>query len=466
MDQPVNSTRARIAALIAGMTLDEKLAQLVGVWVEAGAGPGAEVAPLQDAMEGERPPFEEFARHGLGQITRFYGTAPVDPQAASDLLRERQRWLVEHTRTRIPAIVHEECLTGLMSWQATTFPAPLSWGASFDPALVHEVGVRSGRRWRHWGSTRALRRCWTSSATPGGAGSRSASPKTRMSSGRSARRMFAALSRLGIVATLKHFVGYSASRAGRNFAPTHAGPREVTDVLLLPFEMAVLDGHARSAMHSYAEVDGLPAAADRSLLTGILRDRWGFDGVVVSDYFGVAFLASLHGVAADLGDAAAQALDAGVDIELPTGNAYRAPLADAVRAGAVDEALVDRALERVLRQKAELGLLDATFDGPAPVVPSLDPAAHRALARRLAEEAVVLLANHGTLPLSGRRRIAVVGPNADRSNALFGCYSFANHVLDRYPDVPPGIDVPSVLGALAAEYEGSEVLLRPGVRHR
>jgi beta-xylosidase len=107
MKQPDNSIGARISALIGGMTLDEKLAQLVGVWVEAGTGPGAEVAPLQDAMESERLPFEEFARDGLGQITRFYGTAPVDPQAASDLLHEKQRWLVEHTRTGIPAIVHE-----------------------------------------------------------------------------------------------------------------------------------------------------------------------------------------------------------------------------------------------------------------------------------------------------------------------------------------------------------------------
>jgi beta-glucosidase-like glycosyl hydrolase len=462
MEPSANSTSSRIAALISGMTLDEKLAQLVGVWVEAAAGPGAEVAPLQDAMQGERLPFEEFARDGLGQITRFYGTAPVDPQAASALLREKQRWLVEHTRTGIPAIVHEECLTGLQAWQATTFPAPLSWGASFDPALVQEVGTAIGTtmvslgvhqglapvldvvRDARWGR---VEECI------------SEDPYVVGSIGTSYVR---GLEQAGIVATLKHFVGYSASRAGRNFAPTYAGPREVADVLLVPFEMAVLDGHVRSVMQSYAEVDGLPAAADRSLLTGVLRDRWGFDGVVVSDYFGVAFLASLHGVAADLRDAAAQALDAGVDVELPTGNAYRAPLAGAVRTGAVDESLVDRALERVLRQKADLGLLDERFDGPAPVVASLDPAEHRAIARRLAEEAVILVGNDGILPLVERRRVAVIGPNADRSSALFGCYSFANHVLDRYPDVPLGIDAPSVLEALTAELDGGDVTFAQG----
>jgi len=462
MEQPDNSTHVRLAALIAGMTLDEKLAQLVGVWVDAAAGPGAEVAPLQDAMEGERLPFEEFARDGLGQITRFYGTAPVDPQAASDLLHEKQRWLVEHTRTGIPAIVHEECLTGLQAWQATTFPAPLSWGASFDPTLVHEVGRAIGSTMASLGVHQGLAPVLDVVRDARWGRVEECISEDPYVVGTIGTSYVRGLEQAGVVATLKHFVGYSASRAGRNFAPTHAGPREVADVLLIPFEMAALDGHARSVMHSYAEVDGMPAAADRSLLTGILRERWGFDGVVVSDYFGVAFLASLHGVAADLSDAAAQALDAGVDVELPTGNAYRAPLAAAVRTGAVDETIVDRALERVLRQKAELGLLDATFDGPAPVVPSLDPPAHRAIARRLAEEAVILLGNHGILPLSGRRRVAVIGPNADRSSALFGCYSFANHVLDRYPDVPLGIDVPSVLDALTAELEGSDVRYAQG----
>ncbi len=459
---PSTSTPTRIAELIAVMTLDEKLAQLVGVWVEASAGPGAEVAPLQDAMEGERVPFEEFARHGLGQITRFYGTAPVDPHVASGVLRERQRWLVEHTRLGIPAMVHEECLTGLQAWQATTFPAPLSWGASFDPERVREVGRAIGSTMRALGVHQGLAPVLDVVRDARWGRVEECIAEDPYVVGSIGTAYVRGLEEAGIVATLKHFVGYSASRAGRNLAPAPVGPRELADVLLVPFEMAVRDGHPRSVMHSYADVDGLPAAADRSLLTGTLRERWGFDGVVVSDYFGVAFLASLHGVAADLGDAAAQALHAGVDVELPTGNAYREPLAKAIRSGAVDEALVDLALERVLRQKAELGLLDATFDGPAPEIGSLDPAEHRAIAKRLAEEAVILLANDGILPLAGRPRIAVIGPNADRPNAVFGCYSFANHVLDHYPDVPLGIDAPSVLEALAAELDQADTVFAQG----
>src|SRR5690606_2607130 len=137
-------------------------------------------------------------------------------------------------------------------------------------------------------------------------------------------------------------------------------------------------------------------------------------GTVVADYFGVAFLHLLHRVAADLGEAAGQALRAGVDVELPTGDAYLAPLAAAVRSGAVEEPLVDRACTRVLEQKAELGLLGATFKDEPPAHVELDGPEHRAAARQLAEESVVLLSNDGTPPLAAPGRVAGVGPGAGR----------------------------------------------------
>jgi beta-glucosidase len=410
-------------------------------------------------MAGDVPPFEEFAKNGIGQITRFYGTAPVEPAAAARVLRERQRWIVENTRPGIAAMVHEECLTGLVAWQATTFPAPLTWGASFDPDLVQEMGRAIGDTLAALGVHQGLAPLMDVVRDARWGRVEECIAEDPYLVGTLGTQYVRGLQQAGVVATLKHFVGYSASRAGRNLAPVSAGPREVADVLLPPFEMAVRDGGARSVMHSYAEVDGLPAAANRELLTGILREAWGFDGVVVADYFGVAFLASLHNVAADLGDAAGQALAAGVDVELPTGNAYLAPLADAVRSGAVDEALVDRAVLRVLTQKAELGLLDATFDDePGPI--DLDPPEHRALAARVAEEGIVLLANDGVLPLAGTPRVAVVGPNADRAEALFGCYSFANHVLSHHPETELGLGAPTVLEALRDELGGAVAYAR------
>ncbi|MDR8412036.1 glycoside hydrolase family 3 C-terminal domain-containing protein [Nonomuraea sp. 3-1Str] len=455
---PESRRARRVDDLVAGLSLDEKLAQLVGVWLNVDREEGV-VAPLQDAMQGEDVEFETFARHGLGHVTRHYGTRPVDPRWASTLLAERQRWLMDHTRPGIPALAHEECLTGLAAWRATTYPAPPAWGASFDPVLVERMARRIGEgmaalgvhqglapvldviRDQRWGR---VEECVSEDpyevAVVGAAYVRG-------------------LQSAGVIATLKHFVGYSNSRAGRNLAPVHAGPREVADTLLFPFEVAVRDAGAGSVMHSYAEIDGVPVAADPTYLTDLLRGAWGFEGTVVADYFGVAFLHTLHAVAEDAGDAAGQALTAGVDVELPTGVAYLEPLKEAVRSGRVSEDLVDRALRRVLTQKAALGLLDEDYE-PVPSGPvDLDPPESREVARRLAEESVVLLANDGVLPLgdAAGRRVAVLGPNANSVAALFGCYAFVNHVLPQFPEVEAGIEAPTLLAALLAELPDAEV---------
>src|SRR5262249_43979310 len=142
------------------------------------------------------------------------------------------------------------------------------------------------------------------------------------------------------------------------FAPVALGARELADVLLPPFEMAVHMGGLRSLMHSYAEIDGVPAASDERLFTDLIRGIWGFTGTVVADYFGIAFLESLHGVSASRAGGAAVALRAGDDVELPAVRCFGEPLHDEVVAGRVSSDLIDRAARRVLRQKAELGLLD------------------------------------------------------------------------------------------------------------
>ncbi|WP_131104545.1 beta-glucosidase family protein [Ornithinimicrobium sufpigmenti] len=440
-----------VAGLLASMTLEEKLAQIVGFWDK---GDGEAVAPLQGAFV-EAQGLYDVAAQGLGHLTRVYGTRPVDPVERARWLWDFQRWLVASTRHGIPALVHEECLTGLSAWKAATYPTPLAWGASFDPVLVGEVAGLVGETMRQLGVHQGLAPVLDVVRDPRWGRVEEAISEDPYLVGTIGTAYVEGLQGQGVHATLKHFVGYSASQAGRNFAPVHAGPRELEDVLMVPFEMALLEGGARSVMHSYSEIDGVPVAADPDLLTGVLRDRWGFDGTVVADYFGVAFLHVLHRVAADLGEAAGQALLAGVDIELPTGDAYLAPLAAAVRAGQVDEALVDRACARALEQKAELGLLGATFEDEPPTQVDLDGPRHRAAARRLAEESVVLLANDGTLPLTDPARVAVIGPNADRLEALFGCYSFVNHVIAQHPDVEAGILAPTVLEALDAEWPGA-----------
>lgn len=458
---PTGSDDTRVADLLARMTLEEKLAQLVGLWEGRDHDPGADdgaVAPMQDSMQSGHEDFVEFARHGLGQLTRVFGTAPTEPAEGLAHLARRQRWLASSTRLGIPALVHEECLTGLAAWRATTFPAPPSWGASFDPDLVRQVAAAIGDSMARLGVHQGLAPVLDVVRDVRWGRVEECISEDPYLVGTLGTAYVRGLQSAGVVATLKHFVGYSNSRAGRNLAPVHAGPRELAEVLLPPFEMALLDGGAGSVMNSYAEIDGLPAAADARLLTGLLRDEWGFAGTVVADYFSVAFLHTLHGVADGLGSAAEQALVAGIDVELPTGTGYLAPLAQRVRSGDLPEQVVDRAVRRVLEQKDRLGLLDPAFTDTLPAGDvDLDPPEHRVLAARLAEESVILLGNDGVLPFAASsRRIAVLGPNADDPDALMGCYSFANHVLAHHPGVELGLDVATVLDGLRSEFRGSE----------
>ncbi|MFC8600414.1 beta-glucosidase [Isoptericola sp. NPDC057191] len=453
---PVVSERVR--ALHARMTLDERLAQLVGYWLDRG---GDVVAPMQGEMAaGDGGRLEEVTRHGIGHYTRVYGTRPVDPADRAAWLWAEQQRLRRDTRLGIPALVHEECLTGLSAWKAATFPTPLAWGASFDPDLVAEMGRVIGGSMRELGIHQGLAPVLDVVRDPRWGRVDECIGEDPYLVGTVGTAYVRGLQDAGVHATLKHFVGYSGSRAGRNHAPVSAGPREMADVYLPPFEMAVRDGGVRSVMASYVDVDGVPMHASAEYLTEVLRERWGFDGTVVADYFGVAFLEVMHRVAADRGEAAAQALEAGLDIELPSGDAYLEPLAALVRAGTLDEGYVDRAVLRALAQKEELGLLDDdAFAGEPPAVVDLDSPAHRDVARRLAEESLVLLTNDGVLPLrswsAAPARVAVVGPNAHRSDALMGCYSFANHVLAHHPEVPKGFHIPTVFEAIGGAFRAA-----------
>ena len=454
-----------VADLLATMTVAEKLAQLQGLWIEP-ASTGAIVAPEMDTV-GPVDEFAAFARDGLGQLTRIYGTAPVSPAEGLSKLIGCQSWLADHTRCRIGALAHEECLTGLAAWGATTYPTPLAWACTFDPALVRRMGADIGATMAALGVHQGLAPVLDVVRDARWGRVEETMGEDPYVIGELASAYVQGLQSRGIVATLKHFMGYSASQAGRNLAPVHAGPREMADVFAIPFEMAVLDGQARAVMPAYVDIDGVPMHAHREYLTGLLRDRWGFTGTVVSDYFGVEFLQRQHGVVEDLAGAAVATLSAGIDVELPTGVAFRAPgLPEAVATDPGLAQALDAAVARVLTQKEALGLLDldaelARLEGLAGAVPAtLDPPEHRATAAALAEESVVLLDNPGAvLPLrpSAGAKLAVIGPNADRAAALFGCYSFVNHVLMHHPGVESQIAAPSILEAIRAEYSPAGV---------
>jgi beta-xylosidase len=506
---------ARVADLIARMTLREKCAQLYGVWVGADA-KGAEVAPHQRESLAEPLDLAALIESGLGQLTRPFGTAPVDPALGALSLARTQAAITAAGRLGIPALPHEECLAGFAAWQATIYPVPLAWGASFNPELVGEMGALIGADLRSVGVYQGLAPVLDVMRDPRWGRVEETIGEDPCLVGTVGAAYVRGLQSAGVVATLKHFAGYGASVGARNHAPVRAGGRELADVILPPFEYVIRTAGARSVMHSYNEIDGLPTGADAGLLTDLLRGAWGFEGTVVSDYFAVGFLATQHAIAENEADAAGQALSAGVDVELPTVDCYGDELVAAVERGDVAQEYVDRALWRVLIQKCELGLLDpdwspvppalrtaggygvgdgvrdgtdgfgAQLPDPAPGTIDLDPPANRALARRIAEESVILLDNRaGLLPLfigpaSGASAapasaapasaapasgpaatilsLAVVGPLADSAAAMLGCYSFPAHVGPQHPGTPVGVEIPTVLEALQAELPAGTTL--------
>lgn len=458
-----------VEGLLARLTLEEKVAQLYGVWVGANAD-GGDVAPNQHELTGDID-LDALVPAGLGQVTRPFGTVPVDAAlGALSLLRLQQKLLAEGAHG-IPAMAHEECLAGFAAWGATAYPVPLSWGATFAPDLVERMARRIGEDMASVGIHQGLAPVLDVVRDARWGRVEETIGEDPYLIGTIGSAYVRGLESAGIVATLKHFVGYSASRTGRNLAPVSMGPRERAEVMLPPFEMVLRDGKPRSVMNAYTDTDGIPSAGDASLLTGLLRGEYGFEGTVVADYFAIAFLKLHHRVVGSFGDAAALALTAGIDVELPTVHAYGEPLLDAVRSGDLDESVVDTALRRVLRQKAELGLLDGSWDPVPPVLRGrdlsdpealrgtvdLDSPGNRALARELAEQAVVLLRNDGILPLAAPKRIAVIGPTADDFAAVLGCYSFPLHVGAHHPEVAVGIEIPTLLDVVRTEFPDATV---------
>ncbi len=346
---PSRPAAERAGDLLGRMTLEEKVAQLTSVWL--GQPRDSNVAPMQGDFREPQAPLAELISDGLGQLTRVFGTRPVPPAEAARTLAELQGQIVAASRFGIPAVAHEECLTGFAAWTATVFPAPLAWGASFDPGLVHEMAAAIGASMRAAGIHQGLAPVLDVTRDLRWGPVEETIGEDPYLVGSVGTAYVQGLQSAGVQATLKHFAGYSASRAGRNMAPVAIGAREFADVLLVPFEMALRLGGARSVMPSYTDVDGVPVSADRSLLTGLLRDELGFDGVVVSDYYAIAFLQTQHAVAATPAQAAALALEAGVDVELPAAACYGPALVSAVREGQIPAGLVDRAAARELRQK-------------------------------------------------------------------------------------------------------------------
>jgi len=452
-------TQTRVADLLARMTIDEKIAQLHAVWLKLSED-GHHAWRSEDfAQRDTGVPLDALLRHGLGQVTRPLGTHTVDPKEGVRALNALQRQMMEHTRLGIPVMSHEECLVGLMIKDATLFPSSLNYAATWNPALIGRVGEMIGAQARSIGCHQGLAPVLDVSRDPRWGRTEETFGEDPYLVGVMACHYVQGLQgeRRDVLATLKHFVAHSASEGARNHAPVHVGPRELNDTYLLPFEMAVKLAHAGSVMPAYHDIDGVPCHTNGDLLQHVLREKWGFDGLIVADYAAVNLLYTHHGVARDAAEAAAQAFNAGLDIELP-GHECALHLKEALARGDISETTIDEAVARVLRKKFDIGLFEHPYVDPERV--DLRSRAALDLAHEVALQSTVLLRNDGVLPLArdGKQKIAVIGPTADDPLALLAGYSFPVHLINSGETSDSPVTTPlralrDMLGAAQVVYE-------------
>ena len=464
------ATEKRVKDLLDKMNIEEKILQLTSIWLsfdpeKGDMAPSIMGADLDD--KAGKVDIDYYLSSGLGQITRAFGSRPIDPVVGARTVNNIQKRLLEESRLGIPVICHEECLSGLMAQGATSFPSPVNYGSTWEPELIQQVGDVIRRQMRSLGTHQGLApvcdvardaRWGRVEETIGEDPYLVGVMVTNYVKGLQGNDL-----KKGIIATLKHFVGYSFSEGGRNFAPVHIGKRDLTDIFFVPFEMAVKEGKVLSLMNGYHEFDGEVPGASHWLLTEVLRDQWGFNGYTVSDYGSITFLQNMHRIVATNKEAAAIALKAGLDIELPNPAMYPQGLKDALSDGLISEEDINLAVSRILRLKFELGLFENPYVDTDAI--KLDLPEESALAAKIAEKSITLLSNNGVLPIgSDVKKIALIGPNAHNIMALFGNYSFENHVVyTHYKDMAEEVvSAPTILDKLKEKIDKDNVYYAQG----
>jgi beta-glucosidase len=391
----------RVSDLLARMTLEEKVAQLRCTMrrVEWGV---------------------NISDNGLGNAGPVLRSSTAASAAAkANAIQELSR---TRTRSGIPVLIHDEGLHGLVANGATSFPQAIGLAATWDPDLVGEVARATAREARSRGIRQLLSPVVNVVRDVRWGRVEETYGEDPFLQARLGVAFCAAVEREGVISTPKHFVA-NVGEGGRDSYPVHSSQRELRETYFPPFEACVREAGARSVMASYNSIDGIPCSANKWLLTDVLRREWGFDGIVVSDYESVEWIADKHAAAANWKEAAAHAVMSGLDVELPEADAFATPLLDAYREGLVTEAAIDGAVARVLRVKFRLGLFENPFVDTTEAARVNDSAEHRALALRAARKAIVLLRNQNALlPLSDSiRSIAVLGPMID--TVALGDYS-------------------------------------------
>lgn len=455
MSTRIQDIKKKVQAIVSQMTIEEKMAQLGAYWVYE----------LQTRGKLDENKISQKLANGIGQITRNAGACNLMPLETARSANRLQKFLKEETRLGIPAIIHEECCVGLMSAGSSVFPQIIGLASTFRPELAEQMTTAIRHQMRAIGSHQGLAPVLDVARDPrwGRVEETFGEDPTLVSQFGVAYIKGLQTDDLskGVMATGKHFIGHSFSQGGLNCGPVHLGPRDLWDIYMLPFQAAIRDAGLASMMNSYPELDGEVVAASQRILTDLLRGTLGFDGVVVSDYEAIAMIHNYHNATETRREAGIKALNAGIDVELPTFACYGEELHAALQAGEISMETVDLSVSRHLQKKFELGLFENPFVDEGKVISVFETPENRSLAYEIACQSMVLLKNDGTLPLKKTlKKVAVIGPNADSSRSMMGDYSYTAvaELLSFAPDPDsgfasmskkeietPSVEIPSIL---------------------
>ena len=420
-------TEQRVNDLLQRMTLVEKVAQMISTWLKKGDIQGAD-----DSFD----PAKASAKYpeGIGFFTRPSDrkgagspreTQPRSIEQSVAYVNAVQSWARGHTRLGIPVLAHEEALHGLATRDATSFPIPIGLASTWNPDLVRDANALIAGEVRARGVTQVLSPVVDVARDPRWGRIEETFGEDPYLVGELGVAAVEGLQGVGkdpklkpgkVLATLKHLTGHGQPESGTNVGPASLGERTLREFFFPPFKQVIDRTAIDAVMASYNEIDGIPSHSNKWLLDTVLRKEWGYGGAVVSDYFAIEEMASRHHMAADVPEAARYALNAGVDVDFPDGISY-STLLQQVKDGKVSQGQIDQAVRRILTMKFNAGLFEQPFVTDTKAALASNGPAGVALARKAAEQSLVLLKNDGTLPLampSGTKpTIAVIGPNAD-----------------------------------------------------
>ena len=415
----------KIDELISQMTLEEKCGQLtcpIGFNFYGKEGDSLWLSDDFISMMDTLPLGSCWAVLRADPWSRKTVETGLHPVESAKLLNAMQRHAIENTRLGIPLLFCEETPHGHMAVGTTVFPTGIGQASTWDPELLEQMGEVMGREIRLQGGHVGYGPVLDIARDPRWSRVEETMGEDPYLSGELGAAVVKGMQR-HVYATLKHLAAYGIPQGGHNAATADVGPNRLMSDYLPSFEKAIREGGAKTVMTSYNTIDGVPCTANRWLLQDVLRNTWGFDGVVFSDLNAVNALYATHHVAADPAEAAALALKAGVDIDLGGYN-YGGFLKEALHRGLVTEADIDRAVRRVLQLKYDLGLFENPYVDEALAEKEVGTSESAQLAKQVALESAVLLKNDGILPFGDAvKTVAVIGPNADNMYNQLGDYT-------------------------------------------